>query len=43
MQASSGERQQQGSGLGLTIVKALVEMHGGMLAIESVEGKGTTA
>jgi len=42
VQASSGERQQQGSGLGLTIVKALVEMHGGVLIIESVEGKGTT-
>ena len=42
VQASSGERQQQGSGLGLTIVKALVEMHSGTLTIDSEEGRGTT-
>jgi signal transduction histidine kinase len=32
----------QGSGLGLPISKSLMELHGGDLAIESVEGAGTT-
>lgn len=33
---------QQGSGLGLSIVKALVEMHGGSLTIKSTVGEGTS-
>ena len=35
-------RTQEGTGLGLPIVKSLVELHGGQFAIESAVGKGTT-
>ncbi len=35
-------RSQEGTGLGLPIVKSLVELHGGRFAIESAVGKGTT-
>jgi signal transduction histidine kinase len=31
-----------GSGLGLTIVKRCVELHGGAIAVASTEGRGTT-
>jgi len=31
-----------GTGLGLCIVKSLVEMQGGRLRVESESGKGTT-
>jgi PAS domain S-box-containing protein len=34
-------RAQQGTGLGLPIVKSLVELHGGRFALESEVGKGT--
>jgi signal transduction histidine kinase len=36
-------RRQEGTGLGLPLVKALAELHGGGLRIESEPGKGTTA
>ncbi len=35
-------RKYQGTGLGLPVTKALVELHGGALAIESEPGVGTT-
>jgi PAS domain S-box-containing protein len=36
-------RKHEGTGLGLPIVKGLVELHGGELAIRSARGVGTTA
>ncbi|MEO0035618.1 MAG: hypothetical protein RLZZ501_1641, partial [Pseudomonadota bacterium] len=35
-------REREGVGLGLPISKSLIELHGGALTIDSVEGKGTT-
>ena len=43
MQASTAEQTaDRGSGLGLSLVKALAEMHGGEMVIESAVGEGTT-
>ncbi len=35
-------RKNQGTGLGLPLTKALVELHDGILSIDSEQGKGTT-
>jgi len=43
MQASTADNTtERGSGLGLSLVKALAEMHGGEMNIESALGEGTT-
>jgi signal transduction histidine kinase len=40
---SSMSREHEGTGLGLALVKAMAELHGGLLLLESEEGIGTTA
>ncbi len=42
-QAGGGHgRAHEGTGLGLSVVQGLVSLHGGAIAIESTEGRGTT-
>jgi CheY-like chemotaxis protein/two-component sensor histidine kinase len=38
----SSKRKYQGVGIGLALVKELVDIHGGKVTVESQEGKGTT-
>jgi signal transduction histidine kinase len=38
----SASRSHEGSGLGLSLVKELVEMHGGQVTVTSTYGEGTT-
>jgi signal transduction histidine kinase len=40
---SSLTRRYEGTGLGLPLVKSLIDLHGGTLDLESQEGKGTLA
>ncbi|MEU7870204.1 ATP-binding protein [Dactylosporangium sp. NPDC049140] len=40
--ADAQRRAIKGSGLGLAIAKAIVEAHGGWVALDSIEGGGTT-
>jgi two-component system cell cycle sensor histidine kinase PleC len=40
---SQHAKTQQGTGLGLALSKALIEMHGGALELASASGQGTTA
>jgi two-component system OmpR family sensor kinase len=39
---ASRSRSSGGAGLGLAIVRAIVTAHGGAIALEAVEGRGTT-
>jgi signal transduction histidine kinase len=39
---NSSRRQHDGTGIGLPLSKAMIELHGGLLEIESEEGKGTS-
>jgi signal transduction histidine kinase len=39
---NSFSRRYQGTGLGLPLTKSLVDLHGGLMEIESAPGQGTT-
>ncbi len=41
-QAAAGRNHNSGTGLGLPLARSMTELHGGMMLIESVKGRGTT-
>jgi signal transduction histidine kinase len=43
VQLANNDGSKPGTGLGLALVRALSEMHGGALKVDSIEGQGTTA
>jgi cell cycle sensor histidine kinase DivJ len=42
VQLGNNDASKPGTGLGLALVRALSEMHGGALRVESTQGAGTT-